>query len=302
MASPPRRGRTPPVEEPEKAGIATFLAEHRAGFGAVAVVVAAAVVGTLIWPLVSDSTRVQQDAILMPEAVELRGVAPWVHCDLKSEALRNASLDAGLPLDDPELSRRLARAFEMHPWVKLVLQVTPRHPAAAIVEVLCREPVAMVGVEGGLLAVDADGVVLPSADFTAESAALYPRISGVESSPQGPEGSAWGDPVVEEGAALAVAVGPEWKTLQLTECRPLGRPGFRRWELVGPSSRTILFGAAPGREQPGEPLAAAKIARLRAFAADTAGAPATGPLDLTLDPTLEREDAATTPIPSLPSR
>jgi len=275
-----------------------FLAEHRAGLGAVAVVLAAAVAGWVIWSRVSESVRVHPDVVLMPDAVELRGVAPWVRCDLKAEALRNASLDGGLPLDDPELSRRLARAFEMHPWVKLVVDVSLRHPAAATVEVLCREPVAMVGVKGGLLAVDAEGIVLPSADFTAESASLYPRIAGVESSPQGPEGSAWGDPVVEEGAALALAVGPEWKQLGLTECRPVGRPGFRRWELVGPPPRTILFGSAPGREAPGEPLAAAKIARLREIEADPAAAEGNGPLDLTL----KSEDAAGgQAIPSIPS-
>ena len=259
--------------------------------------VAAAVAGWVIWSRVSESARVHHDAVLMPDAVELRGVAPWVRCDLKTEALRSASLDGGLPLDDPELSRRLARAFEMHPWVKLVVNVSPRHPAAATVEVLCREPVAMVGVKGGLLAIDAEGVVLPSADFTAESASLYPRIAGVESSPQGPEGSAWGDPVVEEGAALALAVGPEWKQLGLTECRPVGKPGFRRWELVGPPPRTILFGSAPGREASGEPLAAAKIARLRALEVDPAAAEANGPLDLTQ----EAVDAAAAPIPSSPS-
>lgn len=297
MVAPPRRGRPLPVEEPEQAGTAAFLAEHRAGLGAFAVVVAAAVAGWVIWSRVSESARVHHDAMLMPDAVELRGVAPWVRCDLKTEALRSASLDGGLPLDDPELSRRLARAFEMHPWVKLVVNVSPRHPAAATVEVLCREPVAMVGVKGGLLAVDAEGVVLPSADFTAESASLYPRIAGVESSPQGPEGSAWGDPVVEEGAALALAVGPEWKQLELTECRPVRRPGVRQWELVGPPPRTILFGSAPGREAPGEPLAAAKIARLRALEADPAAAEANGPLDLTQ----ETVDAAAAPIPSIPS-
>jgi hypothetical protein len=275
-----------------------FLAEHRAGFGAVAVILAAAVAGWVIWSRVSESVRVHPDVVLMPDAVELRGVAPWVRCDLKAEALRNASLDGGLPLDDPELSRRLARAFEMHPWVKLVVDVGLKHPAAAAVEVLCREPVAMVGVKGGLLAVDAEGVVLPSADFTAESASLYPRIAGVESSPQGPEGSAWGDPVVEEGAALALAVGPEWKQLGLTECRPVGRPGFRRWELVGPPPRTILFGSAPGREAPGEPLAAAKIARLRALEADPAAAVATSTLDLTLE---SADAAGGQAIPSIPS-
>jgi hypothetical protein len=104
---------------------------------------------------------------------------------------------------------------------------------------------------------------------------------------------------VEEGAALALAVGPEWKQLELTECRPVGRPGFRRWELVGPPPRTILFGSAPGREQPGEPSAAAKIARLRSLEADPSAADAEGPLDLTL----ETEDApgGGTVIPSIPS-
>jgi hypothetical protein len=285
------------VEEPESGGFSGFLTEHRAGLGAVAVVAAAALAGWAIWSRVSESTRMHHDVVLMPDAVELRGVAPWVRCDLKTEALRNASLDGGLPLDDPELARRLARAFEMHPWVKLVVDVSLRHPAAATVEVLCREPVAMVGVKGGLLAVDAEGVVLPSGDFTAESASLYPRISGVESSPQGPEGSAWGDPVVEEGAALALAVGPEWKQLGLTECRPVGRSGFRRWELVGPPPRIILFGSAPGREAAGEPLAAAKIARLRAIEADPAAAEAASPLDLTQ----ESGDAAAAPIPSIPT-
>jgi len=297
MVAPPRRGRPFPVEEPESGGIGLFLSEHRAGLGAVAVVLAAAVAGWVIWSRVSESGRTQPDAVLLPDAIELRGTAPWVRSDLKAESLRNASLDGGLPLEDPELSRRLARAFEMHPWVKLVVDVSLRHPAAATVDVLCREPVAMVGVKGGLLAVDAEGVVLPSGDFTAESASLYPRISGVESSPQGPEGSAWGDPVVEEGAALAVAVGPEWKQLGLTECRPVGRPGFRRWELVGPPPRTILFGSAPGREGPGEPLAAAKIARLRAIEADPVAAEATSPLDLTQ----EAGDAAAARIPSIPS-
>lgn len=298
MGAPQRRGRPIPVEEPDRGGTAAFLADHRAGLGAFAVVVAAAITGWVIWSQVSESTRSHPDVILMPDAVELRGVAPWVRCDLKAEALRNASLDGGLPLDDPQLSRRLARAFEMHPWVKLVVDVSPRHPAAATVEVLCREPVAMVGVKGGLLAVDAEGVVLPSGDFTAESASLYPRISGVESSPQGPEGSAWGDPVVEEGAALAVAVGPEWKPLGITECRPVGKTGFRRWELIGPPPRTILFGSAPGREDPGEPLAAAKIARLRALEADPTAAEAENPLDLTVP---IGDAAGGQAIPSIPS-
>ncbi|MFM7290213.1 MAG: hypothetical protein ACKO6B_03150 [Planctomycetia bacterium] len=300
MGAPPRRGRPAVAEESDDGGLARFLSEHRAGLGALVVIVAAACAGWAAWSRVSDPARSHPDMLLPPDAVELRGVAPWVRSDLKTEALRNASLDGGLPLDDPELSRRLARAFEMHPWVRLVVGVALRHPAAATVEVECREPVAMVGVKGGLLAIDADGVVLPSADFTPESAALYPRLAGIDSSPQGPEGTPWGDPLVEEGAAVAAAVGPEWKTLGFTECRPVGKHGQSRWELVGPPPRVILFGSAPGREPEGEPSAAAKIARLQTLAGDS-----TESLDLTRpDPD---EDAAAdqgsrgSRVPSIPS-
>ena len=296
MVATPRRGRPAP-DEPTPGGVGRFLVEHRAGALACAVVAVAVLAGWALWSRVGDSTLVHADAVLRPEAVEVVGIAPWVKCDLKTEALRNASLDGGLPLGDPELARRLARAFGMHPWVKIVTHVSVEHPAAARVRVECREPVAMIGVKGGLLAVDADGVVLPSGDFTAESAAAYPRISGVESSPQGPEGSPWGDPVVEEAAAVAVAVGPEWKPLGLVECRPVGRQGLRRWELVGPGPRMIVFGSAPGRETAGEPTAAAKLARLKSLAA---GPPAADParVDLTVD--APPDSAGPKPVPAPP--
>lgn len=297
MVAPSRRGRPVPEDPPEEGGIGRFIQEHRAGLWATAIVAAAAIAGGIVWSRVGGRAAAQADAVLLPEAVTLEGVAAWVRSDVKAEALRNASLDGGLPLDDPELPRRLARAFDMHPWVRQVERVSLAHPAAATVTIACREPVAMVGVQGGLLAIDAEGVVLPSADFTAEAAATYPRIAGIESSPQGPEGSAWGDPAVEEAAALAVAIGPEWQSLGLVECRPVGKGTLRRWELVGPESRRIVFGSAPGREVAGEPGAAAKVARLRALAADAASA-TLGQLDLTQ---AAAGDPASRAIPSIPA-
>lgn len=259
--------RKPPSVEPAAGGtFADFVSARRSGLGAVAVVLAALAAGGLIWSRISDIVIWRDDAILRPEMVELRGVAPWVKSDIKTEALRTASLDGGVPIGDPELPTRLARAFDTHPWVKQVVSVKPRHPAAAVVEVLCREPVAMISVRGGLLAVDAEGVVLPSGDFTPEAAAEYPRVTGIESSPQGPEGSAWGDMAVEEAAAVAVVIGPEWTSLGLVECRPKGVSDARAWELVGPDGQVILFGSAPGQERDGEPSAAAKVARLKALA------------------------------------
>lgn len=275
--------RRPPIEPDDAAesGIGGFLSAHRAGLGAVAVTLALAAAGWFAWSRYGSETGTRPDMILYPEAVEVAGLPPWVPAELDREALRNASLDGGLPLDDPELPQRLERAFLRHPWVRDVVRVELRHPAAAVVTVACREPVAMVAWQGGLLAVDADGVVLPSADFTAESAALYPKVLGITSSPLGLEGSRWGDPVVDEAAAVAAAVGPDWRPLELREIRPTTTAGRLTWELVAAGARTVFFGSAPGREVEGEPSAALKLVRLRS--AGIAGASSdTARIDLTL--------------------
>lgn len=295
-ALPPRR-RPEPTPPPQREGAAAFLADHRAGLAAIAVAAVAAVGGWLLWQRYGERARADRSAILLPEDVELVGAGSWIHGDLKTDALRDASLDGGLPLDDPELARRLARAFDMHPWVREVVKVTLRHPAAAVVEVRCREPVAMVGVPGGLLAVDAEGVLLPSDDFTAESAARYPKVTGVASGPRAAVGFPWGDPLVEEAAALTAVVGPEWQALDLVECRPVEAGGGRQWELVGEGDLVIRYGSAPGHEQPGEPTAAMKAAQLRALS--TGDRPA-GTIDLTVAPAAADQPEPAPVIPTPP--
>lgn len=267
--NPPPRRRDQPVE-PEPGRLSAFVAEHRAGLSSLAIVAAAVGAGVLAWSRLGDSVKGRGDLVLLPEQVAVEGVAPWVRADLAASSLRDASLADGMPLDDPELVRRLARAFAIQPWVREVISVEIRHPPAARVRIRCREPVAMVAVPGGLLAVDAEAVVLPSDDFTAESAAAFPKITGVASGPQGAVGFPWGDAVVEQGAALAAAVGPDWKPLGLVECRAIAATRERAlaWELVDDLGRVIRFGAAPGHEAAGEPTAAVKLARLRGLPAD----------------------------------
>lgn len=267
MSAPQRRRDQPPPEPPPNA-LAAFLDEHRAGLATLVVLAAAAGLGGMAWSRLGDRVRGAADLVLVPEAVTLEGVAPWIRGDLKMEALRDASLADGLPLDDPELVRRLARAFDMHPWVREVIGVELRHPAAAVIRIRCREPVAMVAVPGGLLAVDADGVVLPSEDFSAESASTYPKVSGIATGPRGAVGFPWGDPFVEQAAALAAALGPDWARLGFVECRPVAGRQPTAWEMVSDKGRVIVFGSAPGQEQAGEPTAAAKIGRLRRLPPD----------------------------------
>lgn len=265
-SQPPARRGGPPGDE-SGGGRGRLFADHRAGLGSLAVVAAAAIGGWLLWSRSAADLQSRPEAVLFPEQVELRGVAEWVGGDVRSEALHAASLDGGMPLDAPELPARLRRAFEMHPWVQRVERITLAQPAAAVVEVRCREPVAMVRWNDGLLAIDGEGVVLPSRDFNGESAKAYPRITRVTSSPVGAEGTPWGDPLVHEAAAVAAVLGPEWATLGLHEIRPVAGGRGTVWELAATDGRTIFFGSAPGREADGEPSAAEKVARLRQVAA-----------------------------------
>ncbi|MEY3032420.1 MAG: hypothetical protein RLZZ622_895 [Planctomycetota bacterium] len=255
--------------DPSSGGMARLLWRQRSLLGAVGILAGGCIAGWVAWQQLGGVLERNADSLLTGETIEVVGIPDWITSDLKWQALRSASLDTPLPLDDPSLERRLARAFDMHPWVAQVVKVETRHPAAATVTIRCRVPVAMVRVQGGLLAIDAEATVLPSADFTPEAAAEYPLITGITTSPRGPEGSPWGDRTVAAGAALTAAIGPEWQKLGLTECRaiPAGDAnGGVWWELLGVDDLVIVFGRAPGEEQPGDASAATKIARLAALA------------------------------------
>ena len=82
-----------PEAAPTPGRIAAFLASHRAGLAALAVVTGAVAAGWALWARFGDGTRAHPDVVLMPAGVQLRGVAAWVKGDVKAEALRNASLD-----------------------------------------------------------------------------------------------------------------------------------------------------------------------------------------------------------------
>jgi hypothetical protein len=126
----------------------------------------------------------------------------------------------------------------------------------------------MVEVPDGLFPVDAQGVLLPSGDFTAAEARNYPRIAGVPGQPLGLVGSPWNDAIVTAAAKIADELTPIWKDLGLYQIRPLAAPQQTHtangdFELVTRNGLTITWGSAPGHEQPGEPTTSEKIARLR---------------------------------------
>ena len=101
----------------------------------------------------------------------------WIHADVKAEVLRSAAVGR-LDLRDRHLVVHVASAFALHPWVAKVVRVEKRFPAQVTVELEYRRPVAAVEVadrgEAGLVFIDQESVLLPSADFAPPRATSRP--------------------------------------------------------------------------------------------------------------------------------
>jgi hypothetical protein len=262
-ANPPRRG---------------LSGKHRAAM-AVVIVVLAAGSCYLAWQEVSGRVLAEAQYVLESEQIDVTPPPPqWIHSDIRSDVVRQAGMDGPLSLVDPQLTVRMADAFASHPWVARVERVSKHYPASLLVVVSYRQPVAMVEVDGGVggLPVDAQGVLLPTRDFSAEDAQRYPRIGEIHAKPAGPVGSAWGDPRVVGAAQVAAVLLDDWKKLGLFRIVPgEKRPGRRGAEytylLVTHSGTTINWGRSPATHVPGEVPAAEKIAQLKRYAAQNHG-------------------------------
>jgi hypothetical protein len=111
----------------------------------------------------------------------------------RADFLREVQELAGLPgefsLLDPDLPRRLAQAFGRHPWVESA-RVELGAGRRVQVRPVYRTPLLAVAVGGARRAVDGHGVLLPATAATDGLPFFCPPVS----SPQGPPGTAWGDP------------------------------------------------------------------------------------------------------------
>lgn len=224
------------------------------------------------WRQVGEDVLASKEYWLVQENVHITPPAAWVHRDVRFEVFRDGSLDGPLSIMDDDLAQRIADAFSLHPWVAKVHRVTKRYPAQVEVELEYRRPVLMVQVPGALMAVDAEGVLLPSEshDFSPIEIRAYPRLVGVYTAPVGPVGTRWGDARVLEGAEIAAVLLPTWEQLNLDCIVPstlveLGYGDQYAYQLLTKAGTRVLWGRAPSAEIPGEPTAAEKVAWLVSY-------------------------------------
>ena len=222
------------------------------------------------------STRAEY--IVSPAQITLSPPPHWIPADILQQTIDTAAKSGPLSLLDDSLTERIAAAFHTHPWVDRVLRVQKSWPTRVHVDLVWRRPVAMVACIDGFYPIDANGVLLPARDFAPADLDRYPVIENIASVPLGRVGEAWGDPVVEQAAALAAEFlnsnEPDtnwWQLFQLAAIVAPGRTTLNtsvdelEFQLRTSGGSTILWGRGPDSLHPGELSTERKLERLAEF-------------------------------------
>jgi len=200
----------------------------------------------------------------------------WVPEDIVDRIFTRAGFDESLSLLDPELSEKVAMACHTHPWIERLVQVRKSFPSRVYVEVVYREPVAMVEVVGGgFYPIDRHGHLLPNDDFSASDIDRYPIVQNISSVPIGNLGESWGDPAVTGAAQLAaVLTKPNqagrswWNALGLKSIIAPRRmaaddqPDDLQYRIGTSNGSQIAWGRSPMTGHPGELTVAKKLNRM----------------------------------------
>lgn len=220
----------------------------------------------------------------------------WIHADIRADVIRDGSL-SNLSVLDPDVTKRIAHAFELHTWVARVNRVAKRPGSSGpqiLVGLTYREPAVMVKTSDGFWPIDTDGVLLQPNDLSPSQTLDYLRLWSGDRQPVGPVGTPFGDPVVEGAARLAVALRGVWKPLGLqwitaqanpihrTEASrpvyvllPAGTSALATSQNVGTTAAPdgsvaetpveVIWGHAPGHEAVNESRPIEKVERLTQY-------------------------------------
>ncbi|HQX49310.1 MAG TPA: hypothetical protein PLR25_05355 [Planctomycetaceae bacterium] len=231
-------------------------------------------------PVLGDRAEYQVSA----DQITISAPPPWIPADLAEQVLDRAGIRANQSLLDPTLSERMAAAFYTHPWIQEVRSVRKAFPARIHVDVVYREPAAMVKGVDGYYPIDRKGILLPARDFCDADIDRYPVIERVASVPMGKLGESWGDPAVSGAAELAVTLNAKrdgkdswWKELELSAILMPRRVALvedadeLEFELRTKGGSEILWGRGPNSRHPGELATAQKLQRLSEYHRDYGG-------------------------------
>lgn len=223
--------------------------------------------GAMAWDRHAERLTQSHDYQITARRIAVTPQPPWIHGDVKYEAIRDGGLEKLTALDH-DAAQRVEKAFALHTWVARVKQVRKKYPALVEVDLEYRRPAAMVEVVGGLYPVDGAGVLLPPDNFAEVQVRDYLRVNVGRSMPAGPVGTDWGDELVADAARIASFWNDRWKAIGLYRVRAIDADKARTMKqpacfaLETRQGDRVLWGRAPGRELKAEPSAEDKAAHL----------------------------------------
>jgi hypothetical protein len=227
------------------------------------------VVAVVLWRFLFVDIAAREEFRLSEQNLVVTPQPAWIHpnTNVKRDVIRDATLSQ-ISLWDDQAVVKVARAFELHPWVRRVVRVHKRPPGQIVVDLEYRRPVALVEVlfqnTISYEPVDRDGVVLPEDAFHANAQLLdeYLRITVDYTLPNGPVGTRWDDERVVGAARIAAVLQETWKAWNLHRIVAVsGDPTDRHpvYELRTRGNGRILWGHSVDEERQGEPRAQTKI-------------------------------------------
>jgi hypothetical protein len=207
---------------------------------------------------------------LAPQNIQVCTESNWIDVQrLTASVIQEASLDQRLSILDRRLTERLGLAFAAHPWVAEVARVEKFHPARVEIDLIYREPVAVVVNQMQRIPVDRSGVRLPLEDFTRDQLDAFPAILGIHNTRRDWVGNAWGDPRVEGAARIAAVLVSSWDDLDLAGIVPSATPvdgaNVFRYELLTRQGTRLNWGRQYLTPHDLEPTAEVKSQRLKRY-------------------------------------
>ncbi|PHR90497.1 MAG: hypothetical protein COA78_35200 [Blastopirellula sp.] len=221
----------------------------------------------LLWNHLESEIVENESFMLQPDKIVVSTKPDWINNDIRKDLIRTEKIQIPVDIRDQLLAENLSKAFKAHAWVKDVVRVSKQYPAKVTIELEYRKPVAMVEVfendKYGLLPVDETGVLLPPDDFSKSQASKYPRINVGLLPTTADLGEHWGDNRVEQAAMIASILLDVWEKLDLHRIVAVEQEGITYFEIHTRNKQRIIWGSAPGNEQPHESIATQKLGFLQ---------------------------------------
>ncbi len=207
-----------------------------------------------------------------PSLIEITQPPSYIRSNIVQTVYQDTAME-NLSLMDQQATAKIASAFASHPWVRAVNSVRKLPGGAIDVRIDYRVPVAMVHVisrhpevtGSSFFAVDRDGVLLPTSEFSKSDTRNYIHIEVPAAYPTGVVGAPFGDQRVEVASRLAAILSP---LREQTKVKSIGVPGDWRdmtlpqLELTTQDGKRLFWGSPPGFEPPGERTAEMKLQTL----------------------------------------